>query len=294
MSYRGSLISDKGYSPCSWINNYFLHWGPMCWCLSTLWSDCSECFTYTQTHQFWQPLFLSVAWWYSVLEDMKVLTTMCFRSWALSLTGGNMASGFDLNKLWSGFFVRIILTDAGMEHVSDVRRIRIVVVTECMCLSFSGLKCLRITARLQMHRPVHTQIHTSPNTRTHTPLPPPPPHSYAHRHASTYTPHTHTHSYTPTCTPRKFPPTPTPTHTPPHAHTHILPTHTHIHTHPDTPLHSHTHSYTPPHSPTHSQHTHMYTPTYMHAHIYTYPHTHIHTQAPPPPHTHTHMHPGHG
>ena len=117
---------------------------------------------------------------------MKVLTTMCFRSWALSLTGGNMASGFDLNKLWSGFFVRIILTDAGMEHVSDVRRRRIVVVvTECMCLSFGGPKCLRITARLQMHRPVHTQIHTSPNTHTHTPLPPPPIHMHTVTHPHT-------------------------------------------------------------------------------------------------------------
>ena len=65
-------------------------------------------------------MFRQTAWWCNFLGDMKGWTTSCFRSWALSLAGGNMGTGFDHNKLWSGFFVRIILTDSGMEHVSDV------------------------------------------------------------------------------------------------------------------------------------------------------------------------------
>ena len=289
MSYRGSLISDKGYSPCSWINNYFLHWGPMCWCLSTLWSDCCECFTYT-----------------------PILATPLFVC-SMMIQRVGRHEGFDDNV----FQVLGIVTD-GRKHGLWLWPQQAVEWILCQdhshwCWNGARFRCKKkknscgghwvyvpklwwpeVLADYSKASDAQTCAHPNPHLPKHThthPFPPhPPPHSYAHRHASTYTPHTHTHSYTPTCTPRKFPPTPTPTHTPPHAHTHILPTHTDIHTHPDTPLHSHTHSYTP----THSQHTHMYTPTYMHAHIYTYPHTHIHTHTGTPPHTHTHMHPGHG
>ncbi|XP_070194839.1 nardilysin-like isoform X2 [Littorina saxatilis] len=52
----------------------------------------------------------------------SILSYLRKKAWALSLSGGNMGSGFDYNQLWSGFFVSIILTDEGMEHVSDVVR----------------------------------------------------------------------------------------------------------------------------------------------------------------------------
>ena len=44
-----------------------------------------------------------------------------FRNWALSLSGGNAGNGFDMNKLWSGFQISIVLTDDGFEHVMEVR-----------------------------------------------------------------------------------------------------------------------------------------------------------------------------
>ena len=121
-----------------------------------------------------------------------------------------MASGFDLNKLWSGFFVRIVLTDAGMEHVSDVRRRRrVVVVTKCTCLGFGGLKCLRINSKAS-----NAQTRAHPNTSSHT-------HTHTHTHTHEYT-HTHAH-----------------THERTHAHTH---THTRAHTHTHTHTHEHTFS----------------------------------------------------
>ena len=49
-TYELPWISDsnKGYSPCSWMNNWLLHWWPMYRCVFTL---LSGCFTYMQKHQ---------------------------------------------------------------------------------------------------------------------------------------------------------------------------------------------------------------------------------------------------
>lgn len=52
----------------------------------------------------------------------SILSLLRKRNWALSLHGGNAGSGFDQNRLWSGFQVSITLTDAGMDHVVDVIR----------------------------------------------------------------------------------------------------------------------------------------------------------------------------
>ncbi|KAL8615111.1 hypothetical protein ACOMHN_009187 [Nucella lapillus] len=50
----------------------------------------------------------------------SVMSCLRKRGLALSLSGGNHGTGFDQNKLWSGFTVTIILTDAGMEGVCEV------------------------------------------------------------------------------------------------------------------------------------------------------------------------------
>nr|KAG5701169.1 hypothetical protein BaRGS_023278 [Batillaria attramentaria] len=52
----------------------------------------------------------------------SILAYLRKKAWALSLVGGNIGNGFDMNSLWSGFFVSIVLTDAGLKHVSDVIR----------------------------------------------------------------------------------------------------------------------------------------------------------------------------
>lgn len=50
----------------------------------------------------------------------SVMSCLRKRGLALSLTGGNHGTGFDHNRLWSGFTVTIILTDSGMESVCEV------------------------------------------------------------------------------------------------------------------------------------------------------------------------------
>lgn len=50
----------------------------------------------------------------------SILAYLRKKAWALSLVGGNVGNGFDLNSLWSGFFISITLTDAGLSNVSEV------------------------------------------------------------------------------------------------------------------------------------------------------------------------------
>ena len=40
--------------------------------------------------------------------------------WALQIEGGNDAHGFEFNSAWSCFYIDIILTDSGVDHVYEV------------------------------------------------------------------------------------------------------------------------------------------------------------------------------
>lgn len=45
---------------------------------------------------------------------------MCFRLWALAIYSGNDESGLEHNTMYAIFSVTLMLTPAGLEHISEV------------------------------------------------------------------------------------------------------------------------------------------------------------------------------
>ncbi|CAI9736667.1 nardilysin isoform X2 [Octopus vulgaris] len=50
----------------------------------------------------------------------SILSYLKKQMWALHIEGGNATSGFEFNSVWSCFYIDIILTDSGVNHVYEV------------------------------------------------------------------------------------------------------------------------------------------------------------------------------